>query len=79
MPGLDLNKPVLYRGASFRFFEKKEHHITRFCRVNVLLLVFDGVLRFSEDGIEREVRAGEYYIQRKNCHQGGASLATAPP
>lgn len=78
MTGIDLNKPVTYKHASLRFFEKKEHHITRFCRDNVLLMVYDGVLRFSEDGDEIEVRAGEYYIQRKNCLQAGALASDAP-
>ena len=78
MIGIDLNKPVLYRYASFRFFQKKEHHVTRFCSEDVLLLVYDGVLRFSEDGEEQEVCAGEYYIQRKNRLQDGAVASDAP-
>ena len=78
MTGIDLNKPVLYRYASFRFFQKKEYHITRVCHENVLRLVYDGVLRFSEDGREQEVCAGEYYIQRKNCLQVGAVASDAP-
>lgn len=78
MIGIDLNKPILYKYASFRSFQKKEHHITRYCRDNVLLLVYDGVLRFSEDGVEQEVCAGEYYIQRKNCHQKGLIVSYGP-
>ena len=78
MIGIDLNKPILFKHASFRFFRKKEHHITRFCADNVLLLVYDGVLRFSENGVEREVCAGEYYIQRKNCHQKGMVASDEP-
>ena len=78
MLGIDLRKPVLCKYASFRFFEEKEHHITRFCTDNVLLLVFAGVLRFSEDGEEREVRAGEYYVQRKNRYQEGRVASDAP-
>jgi len=73
-----LTKPILYKYASFRFFHKKEHHITRFCRDNVLLLVFNGVLRFSENDEEKEVSAGEYYIQRNNCHQHGAIVSDEP-
>ena len=78
MAGIDLNKNITYKFASFRYFEKKEHHITRFCKDNVLLLVFDGVLRFSEDGEEGEVCAGEYYVQRKNRHHGGEVASNAP-
>ena len=51
MNGIDLNKPIAYKHASLRFFNKNEHHIDRFCEDDVLLLVFDGVLRFSEDGV----------------------------
>ncbi len=78
MVGIDLNKPVFYKYASFRFFQKKECHITRFCHDNVLLLVYNGILRFSEDGEEQEVCAGEYYIQKKNCKQAGAVASDAP-
>ena len=78
MYGIDLNSPILYEFASFRFFEKKEHHIERFCSVNVLLMVYEGVLRFSEDGEQVEVHAGEYYIQRKNCYQTGEVASDAP-
>ena len=78
MYGVDLNHPILYQFASFRFFEKKEHHIERFCSVNVLLMVYKGVLRFSENGEQVEVSAGEYYIQRKNCYQAGELASDAP-
>ena len=78
MHGIDLNSPIRYEFASFRFFEKKEHHIERFCSVNVLLMVYEGILRFSEDGEQVEVRAGEYYIQRKNCYQAGELPSDAP-
>ncbi|MBO5042024.1 MAG: helix-turn-helix transcriptional regulator [Clostridia bacterium] len=78
MHGIDLNSPIQYEFASFRFFEKKEHHIERFCCVNVLLMVYEGVLRFSEDGEQVEVGAGEYYIQRKNRYQAGELPSDAP-
>ena len=50
MYGIDLNKNIDYKYASLRFFNEGEHHIDRICGENVLLLVFKGVLRFSEDG-----------------------------
>lgn len=78
MAGIDLNKNVIYKFASFRYFEKMEHHINRFCKDNVLLLVFDGVLRFSENGEQTEVRAGEYYVQRKNLYQAGEIASDEP-
>ena len=71
MEGIDLNKPIKYRCSSLRFFDQNEHHVTRFCRDDVLLLVYDGILRFSEDGIQYEVHPGEYHIQKKNTFQSG--------
>ena len=50
MHGIDLNSPIHYELASFRFFKNKEHHIERICGENVLLMVHQGVLRFSENG-----------------------------
>lgn len=78
MKGIDLEYPVLYKYASFRFMEKGEHHISRFCRENVLLLVYEGTLRFSENGRAQEVCAGEYYIQKKNSEQSGETVSDAP-
>ncbi|MBR6737870.1 MAG: helix-turn-helix transcriptional regulator [Clostridia bacterium] len=78
MVGIDLNGLITYKHASLRYFDKKEHHVTRFCPDNVLLLVFDGVLRFSENGTEVEVKKGEYYIQRKNVYQAGKLYSDAP-
>ncbi len=78
MRGIDLNQPLIYLHASMRVFGKNERHITRDCSVNVLLLVLEGVLRFSEDGEPAEVRAGEFYIQRKNRHQTGDRISDEP-
>ena len=78
MRGPDLNQAIRYRCASFRYFEKHEHHVTRFCEDNVLLLVFDGTLRFSENGEQVAVHSGEYYIQQKNGYQGGELASDAP-
>lgn len=62
MQGIDLNKPIRYKTASLRFFKEGEHHISRRCPEDVLLLVYDGVLRFSEDGVPFEISAGQYYM-----------------
>ena len=78
MAGIDLNSFLAYKCASLRFFEKNEHHVSRFCNDNVLLMVYDGVLRFSEDGEETEVHAGKYYIQRKNRYHEGRIKSDAP-
>lgn len=78
MQGIDLNQPVSYQTASLRYFKPWEHHVSRFCRDNVLLLVFAGVLRFREDGIDYEVHPGEYHIQRSNSTQEGPYPSDSP-
>lgn len=78
MEGIDLNRPIKYRFSSLRFFEPGEHHVTRFCRDDVLLLVYDGILRFSEDGTEYEVHPGEYHIQKRNRFQAGSHASDSP-
>ena len=78
MRGIDLNAPITYKQASLRFFDEGEHHIERFSREDILLLVYEGTLRFSEDGIETEVHAGEYYIQEKNRYQAGKRASDTP-
>ena len=78
MRGIDLNKPIAYQYASMRYFSPGERHITRFCKDDVLLMVFDGVLRFSEDGTEYEVHAGEYHIQKNNTYQTGYAVSDSP-
>ena len=74
MKGIDLNALVRYKHSSFRYFYPGEHHVDRICEDDVLLLVFEGVLRFVEDGRSYEVGPGEYHIQRRNgCQQGPVS------
>lgn len=78
MLGIDLNRPIFYKHSSLRFFKPREHHISRLCKDDVLLLVYDGVLRFSEDGTQFELRAGEYHIQKQNSMQSGDFASDAP-
>lgn len=76
--GLEMDTPILYKHASLRYFAPNEHHIRRYCTDDVLLLVFKGVLRFSENGRERTVKAGEYYIQKRNTFQDGVIASDSP-
>lgn len=78
MYGIDLNKDIQYKFASLRFFDKKESHVTRVCRHDVLLLVYEGVLRFTEDGVPYEVRPGEYHIQKHGSVQEGVLPSESP-
>lgn len=78
MPGIDLDRPIRYLAASLRFFKEGEHHIARRCPDDVLLLVYDGVLRFTEDGVPYEIGAGQYHIQRQNSLQTGEQASDVP-
>lgn len=78
MLGIDLDGAIDIKTASLRFFEKNERHVNRFCSCDVLVLVYDGVLRFCEDGEPCEVSAGEYYIQRRGRYQSGDEVSDAP-
>lgn len=76
--GIDLNAPIRYFHASLRYFRPGEHHVFRTCNDDVLLLVFAGILRFSENREQHEIHPGEYYIQRHGSVQGGELASDAP-
>ena len=78
MNGIGLNGELDYIGASMRIFEEGEKHVNRTCDSEVLLTVFDGVLRFTEDDTEYEVYPGEYFIQRKGGIQRGDKVSDVP-
>lgn len=78
MKGIDLNRNIEYKHASLRYFSENEHHTTRCIKEYVLVMVFDGILRFSEDGVPYEVRAGEYHIQKSNSLQSGELPSDSP-
>ena len=78
MRGIDLNKPIVYKHSSLRFFEKNEHHISRVCDDDVLLLVYEGTLRFLENGEEYAVTAGHYHIQQHGSRQAGHLPSDSP-
>ncbi len=78
MYGIDLNNDIQYLFASLRYFDEKEYHVDRICSDDVLLLVFEGVLRFSEDGVGYEIHPGEYHIQKHNSVQKGDRPSDSP-
>lgn len=78
MCGIRLDKSIEYRCASLRFFSKGEHHVSRICPDDVLLLVYDGILRFCEDGTQFEIHPGQYHIQRHGSVQSGEIASDAP-
>ena len=78
MIGIRLNRPITYVYSSLRFFKKGEHHISRTCTENVLLLVYEGILRFREDGKDYEIGPGQYHIQRQGSIQDGLRVSDSP-
>ena len=75
---LSLEKLPVWAYSSFRYFQKNERHVTRTYNWNVLVMVFDGTLRFFEDGKLVEVTAGEFYIQRRGLKQEGTLESDSP-
>lgn len=73
-----MDKEIIYKFASLRFFNEKEYHVSRVCKDDVLLLVYDGILRFSENGIFYEVHPGEYHIQKHGSLQEGVRPSDSP-
>lgn len=78
MYGIDLNRPIEFKICSLRFFDEGERHISRFCTHDVLLMVYEGVLRFTENGESVEVSPGEYYIQKHDAYQSASEASSSP-
>lgn len=78
MYGIDLNSPIIFGHSSMRYFKSGEQHKTRYCSENVLLLIFDGVLRFEEDGEHFELSCGQYHVQKENSYQTGIMPSDCP-
>lgn len=75
---LTLNQPPRYIGSSMRKFIPGERHVNRITNDSVLILMFDGVLRFEEDGEPQDICKGEYYIQRGGRVQTGDRVSSSP-
>lgn len=78
MSGINMNRPMHYLYSSPRYFSEGEHHIKRFCEEEVLLLVHEGVLRFTESEQEYEIGPGEYHIQKAYTYQDGPVASSTP-
>ena len=57
--GISLQHIPTYRLSAFRRFLPQERHITRVDGCDILLVMLDGVLRFTEDGVPVELSRGE--------------------
>lgn len=78
MYGINLDDEITFFHASERFFKEGDRHIDRIGYCDVLLLVYEGVLRFNIDGEEVEVHSGEYFIQKKGSVQKGTKPSSSP-
>ena len=75
---LDLAIIPKFNLCAFRYFLPREHHISRVCEDDVLLMVIDGVLRFEEDGREVDLCKGQWYIQHAGGVQTGKRESDSP-
>lgn len=64
--------------CSMQWFKKGEVHINRIYSHSVLVLILDGILRFTENGKLIELSKGEYYIQRPGLEQKGNIACDCP-
>ncbi len=64
--------------CAMRKFKPGERHVTRRVPFSVLIMMLSGVLRFREDGVDVELTAGEYYIQRQGLLQEGVVPSDEP-
>lgn len=78
MMEINFELPITYKYASLEILGKNENYVTKYSEENVLLLVAEGVLRFSENGEQKELGKGEYYIQRKGQYYGGEISSDSP-
>lgn len=76
--GISMQTVPTYRLSAFRKFLPGERHITRVESSDILLLMLDGVLRFTEDGVPVELTRGEYYIQQRGLFQDGPVVSDCP-
>lgn len=78
MNNLSLDILPEYKFSSFRYFQKHEKHVTRFCPDDVLVLMINGTLRLHENGVPIEIRKGEYFIERRDFFQEGIEESDEP-
>ncbi len=66
---------ITFRTCGTKIFKPDELHVTRVYSNDVVILMNSGILRFTEDGKDIELKAGEYYIQRAGLLQEGKRLS----
>lgn len=76
--GISMQSVPLYGLSAFRQFLPDERHISRVDGSDILILMLDGVLRFTENGVPIELSRGEYYIQQRGLSQDGPEPSDSP-
>lgn len=76
--GLSFSPLPEFSMCGHKVFAPGELHITRIFSYSVLILLYEGVLRFRENGETVELHPGEYYIQREGLLQEGVPLDEPP-
>ena len=75
---LDMNILPNFIFSGIRQFFPNEKHINRTFKESVLILMYKGTLRFNEDGIDVELKPGEYYFQINGKKQKGIIESESP-
>ena len=78
MKGISAFSLPEYLFSSYRYFAPGEYHVSRICDDDVIIMVFDGVLRFLEDGNPVELTKGEFYIQERGIYQNADQSSDSP-
>lgn len=78
MKGISAFSVPEYLFSSYRYFAPGEFHVSRICDDDVIIMVFDGVLRFVEDGNPVELGKGEFYIQQRGIYQNADQASDSP-
>ncbi len=68
----------IYVLSDYRFFAPHERHITRTCGEYVLLILFDGILNFTEEDEEVVLSSGTWYLQRPGLRQSALRESSCP-
>lgn len=76
--GISMQKIPEYRLSAFRKFLPGEHHISRKESNDVLIVMINGILRFTENGKPVQLSKGDYYIQQNGLFQDGPEASDCP-
>lgn len=76
--GISMQKVPEYHFSAFRKFIPGERHITRTESDDVLIVMINGTLKFTENGKSVKLCRGDYYIQQSGLLQDGPEESECP-